>query len=194
MNEDAFDDRRRSTEEDYFRKRDRELIETMRRRAERDTTRERLAQRVGVADEAFLERLETLGFSDEMVPLLHVAPLVQVAWADGRMSHDVSRWIVARARAEGVEEDSAADRRLGEWLRAKPADAWFDDVLGVIAAMLEQRPPSERERDIQILVERCNAVAAVSGGVLGLGRVSSAERRVVDYIRRALETQDPANG
>jgi hypothetical protein len=86
MSDDALADRRRASEDDYFRQRDNALIEAMRQQAATDATRERLSQRVGVTDDRVLRTLEALGLSEETVPLLHILPLVHVAWIDGTVS------------------------------------------------------------------------------------------------------------
>ena len=54
MNDDALADRRRPSEDDYFRKHDDQLIEEARQRAERDAARQRMSERVGTAANALL--------------------------------------------------------------------------------------------------------------------------------------------
>jgi hypothetical protein len=54
MNDDALADRRRSSDDDYFRKHDNQLIEEARQRAERDAARQRMSERVGTAANALL--------------------------------------------------------------------------------------------------------------------------------------------
>src|SRR5262249_20517245 len=51
---DAFADRGRALEEEYFRKREQELIEKLRRRAAAEATRQQLSEQAGVADEEIL--------------------------------------------------------------------------------------------------------------------------------------------
>jgi hypothetical protein len=191
MNDDALADRRRASEEDYFRKRDSALIEEIQKRAESDAARRRLSQRLGITDDDLLGRLLEVGFSEEIVPLIHVLPLVQVAWIEGTVSPRASQQIVETARRRGIDELSPADRQLTEWLRSRPADALYDAALEAIRAILQQGPGSERESASEDLLERCTAVAAASGGVLGFGKISALERNVLDYIRRALQ---PAQG
>jgi hypothetical protein len=59
MSDDGLSDRRRASEEEYFRKRDQQLVEHLRIQAEREAARGRLSQRVGVADDEVLQDLET---------------------------------------------------------------------------------------------------------------------------------------
>ncbi len=46
-----FGDRRRSREEEYFRRQEQELIEKLKQRAREEATRRKMAERTGVADE-----------------------------------------------------------------------------------------------------------------------------------------------
>jgi hypothetical protein len=187
MNDDALADRRRATEDDYFRKRDNQLIEEARQRAERDAARQRMSERVGTADDALLRNLEALGLSEETVPLIHVLPLVHMAWSEGTVSPSVPQHIIEAAREHGIEESSEADRYLSDWLRNKPPVALFDAALLAIRTVLEQTTATERDRYTQKLLERCTVIAAASGGMLGFGKISSSEREVLDHIRDLLE-------
>ncbi len=55
---DFLDDRRRASEDDYFRKKDRELIEKMRAAAAADHMKSELSTKTGLSDPALLEELE----------------------------------------------------------------------------------------------------------------------------------------
>jgi len=90
MSDEGLSDRRRASEEEYFRKRDQQLVEELRSQAEREAARARLSQQVGVADSEVLQHLETLGFTDQTVSLLPMVPLVHVGWADGSMARSAA--------------------------------------------------------------------------------------------------------
>ena len=191
MNDDALADRRRATEDDYFRKRDQQLIDDMRMQTEEKAARKRLSQRVGVADETLLQRIEAIGFSDESVPLLHVLPLIEVAWIEGIPSPEVEEHITMAARDHAVDASSHADRQLQEWLGSRPSDALFNEALHMISAIIQPWTAVQRERYVQTLLERCTEVAAASGGILGFGKISWRERELLDRIRETLEGGRP---
>jgi hypothetical protein len=186
MSDDALTDRRRAAEDDYFRNRDRELLEVMRHRAEREQARQRMSDRVESTNEALLDRLEELGFSDDTVPLVHLVPFVEMAWADGAVSPAARSRVIDAARERGVVEPSPAHRQLDAWLTTRPSAALFDEAPRLIAIMLGARSHGERETYVQAVLDRCTTIASASGGVLGLGKISSAERRVLDRIRDSL--------
>src|SRR5262245_15408986 len=117
----GWSDRRRATEDEYFRKRDAELVERARRQAERDAEFRRLSEVTGVSDEVILRDLQHLGFDADTVTLIHVMPLIEVAWIDGGVSDPERDAIVGMARARGISAGSAADRRLADWLTNTPS-------------------------------------------------------------------------
>jgi hypothetical protein len=181
----TYADRRRATEDDYFRKCDGELMEELRRREERDAARQRTIRRLG-AEAGCVQELEELGFTDSTMALLHVVPLVHVAWAEGIMSASAHRHLIGAARDLGIQQSSVADRQLTEWLRSRPSDALLGRALDALGTLLQRRTRSEQDDYVGTLLERCTAVASASGGVLGFGKISRAEREALDRIRRAL--------
>src|SRR5438552_8586805 len=134
---DAFGELRQAKEEEYFHKKEQEHLERVRRHA-------RFAEAAGVADEALLADLEALGFDRETVRLLHLVPLVQVAWRDGEVSAAERKQILEAAKARGVEEGSAARKTLDGWLARRPEALFFERALAVIRALLETLPEEKR--------------------------------------------------
>jgi hypothetical protein len=187
---DAFAKRGRSLEEQYFRKRDQEIIDKLRERAAAEAELERLGEQAGVADEEILQGLRDLGYTPETVTLLHLVPLVEIAWADGRVSDRERALIVEAARARGVEAGSPADQQLAEWLTSRPSARLFERSLRAIRASLEARPATERETSRAELLSNCTAIASASGGVLGFGAVAAEEREVLARLSTELERTD----
>lgn len=187
MNKDAFATRRRGHEEPHFQRLERELVEKLRRRAEEDRHLRRLAEYTGIADQDILNDLRTLGYTPETLMLLHLAPLVQVAWADGDVSERERELIIETARLRGIDQDSAAGRQLEEWLTWRPSNEAFDTALRVIVVMLQGHPTAERETVERNLLSYCAAIAEASGGILGIGKVSAGERQLLARIASELE-------
>jgi len=184
---DALRDRGRALEDDYFRKRDKELIEKIRRRAEESAERRRLGEQAGVADEETLNDLQMLGFSSDTVKLLHLVPLVQMAWAEGGVSAGERDLIVQAARSRGIEPGSTADRQLAAWLAERPSGELFERTLLAIAAILHVLPAAEREASQRELLSYAMAIASASGGILGFRTVSEEERQLLARISEELE-------
>lgn len=185
---DAFKDWERGKEEEYFHKKERELIEKMRERQVAAAEREQMATATGIADEELLTDLQELGFTRDTVALLHLAPLVQVAWADGHVQSREREQMFQIARLRGVAEGSAADKQLARWLEQRPSEEFFTRTLRVVHAMLDAMPQVHGEAARRDLVAFCINIASASGGILGLGnKVSDEERAAITQIVRELE-------
>jgi hypothetical protein len=184
---DAFAERGHSLEEEYFRRKEKEVIEKMRRKAEVEAQRRRLGEQAGVADQDVLRDLEELGFTSDTVHLLHLVPLIQTAWAEGNISPKERDLILRAARSRGIEAGSSADAQLMRWLTDRPSEDLFERTLRIIRAILQSRPPEEREAGERDLLSLCTAIAAASGGIVGFGAVSEDERRILAHISEELE-------
>jgi hypothetical protein len=184
---DAFEDRRRGLEESYFHKKELELIEKMRRRAEADAARLRMGQQAGVVDEEILRDLEGLGYTADTIQLLHLVPFIHLVWADGAVSARERDLIIEAARSRGIAPGAPADVQLAKWLASRPSDQFFSDTLRAIVAILASVPDAQREASRRDLLSYSAAIAAASGGILGFGAVSNEEREVLERIAQEIE-------
>jgi hypothetical protein len=180
-------DRRRIQEEEYFQRREQELIAKLQQRGQQEASRRRMAERTGVADEETLRDLEALGYTPETVMLLYLVPLIQMAWAEGGVSERERSLIMEAARTRGIAEDSPSDRQLTSWLTSRPSVEFFDKTLRVIGALLQSAPPEEREASRRDLLSYSVAIAAASGGIFGFGKVSPEESAVLARITDEIE-------
>jgi len=180
---------KREHEEDYFRKQDRELIEKMRKAAAAEAVRGPLSAQTGIQDPDLLRDIAALGFSAETVSLLPLVPILQVAWADEGVSPEERKLIVDLARLRGVTEGSPADRQLAEWLAHRPAPDVFSRAGRLVAAMLAAGSAAAHDLSVDDLVKYSEGIAAASGGILGLGKVSGAERAAIEQIQKALKSR-----
>jgi len=184
---DAFAERAHTLEEEYFRRKEKEVIEKMRRNAEAEAQRRRLGEQAGVADDEVLRDLQELGYTPETVMLLHLVPLIQTAWAEGSVSGKERDLIVRAARSRGIEAGSSADQQLTRWLTDRPSEELFERTLRAIRAILQSRSPEERAASERDLLSLCTAIAAASGGIVGFGAVSEDERQILAHISQELE-------
>lgn len=178
---------KRDLEEDYFRKQDLELIERMRKAAAAARARQEVGARTGLTDPDLLRDVEELGFTADTVVLLPLVPVIQVAWAEGGVTPEERALILDLARHRGVTEGSPADRMLAGWLAAHPPEAMFARATRLIKAMLAAHSPEMHDLTGDDLIAYCERIAAASGGILGLGKVSSGERAALAQIHAAFE-------
>jgi hypothetical protein len=122
-------------------------------------------------------------------PAFLLAPLVQVAWAQGSVTDRERDTVLRLAAARGVEADSPARTQLLKWLQERPSDALFDIAMEVIRGGLALLPSGEREEHLKRIVQACHEVAEASGGlakVLGLGSGVSGEE---EALLKAISTR-----
>ena len=173
----------RSKEEEYFRKREVQAIERLRKEEARKAERAAMGKIIDSQDPKLLAKLEDLGFNHETVKLLHLLPLVQTAWADNRVDPREMALILDLSRERGIMPGSPPEQLLSEWLRKRPADKLFRDGLELISEILCSRPAEVRRKTTKEIVELCARVAAASGGLFGLGeKTSEEERRVINGL------------
>ena len=184
---DSMSDRAKQHEDDYFRKRDRELIERMRSAAAAEQTRRDLEAKTGLKDPELLKDLDELGFAPDTIGLLPLVPVIQVAWAEGGVSGAERKLIVQLARARGIAVGSAADQQLTEWLDVRPSADVFKRATRLIRAMLDQHTDVGATLSADELIKYSEQIAAASGGILGMGKISGEERATLEQIASALK-------
>lgn len=197
MDRDSFKERERAQEEGYFRAQDARLIEKLREEARLEEIVLALAEHLQVDRPELLRRVIGLGVTLDTAPAFLLAPLVQVAWAEGRVTDRERDTVLRLAAARGVEAGTPAHARLLTWLQERPSDELFDTAVEVIKDALALLAPEEREERLKRLVHACQEVAEASGGlakVLGLGSgVSGEEGALLEAIATTLrEGRQPA--
>src|SRR5262245_24323142 len=134
---DGITDHVRAREEEHFRKKDRELIEKLRKADAEAKNRRALEQETGIHDPGMLEELSALGFTPDTIPLLPIIPVLQVAWAKAGISTAERTLIANLARARGIKPGSAADHQLSDWLEHRPSEETFHKATRLIRAILD---------------------------------------------------------
>ena len=186
-NSDGITDDVRKREEEYFRRKDRELIERMRRDATAAATRKELESVTGIHDQESIRDLEALGFTPQTIVLLPMIPVLQVAWAEGGISTAEREMIVALARSRGIAPGTDADHQLHEWLESRPSDATFTKAGRLVSAILDHPEGAELQVTADDLIKYCEQIAHASGGILGFGSVSAAEKAALQRIAAQLK-------
>jgi hypothetical protein len=177
-------DRGRSLEEAFFRREDQRLLERRKELQTTATTREALARASGLTRTEVLDKLIALGIRAETVAALSFVPLVEVAWADGKLDAKERGAVLDRAREAGIASGSVAHELLEAWLDRRPDAtlllAWTQFVQG----MCGQLSADEATGMKAALLERARTVAGASGGLFG-SKISGAEADVLAQLERA---------
>jgi hypothetical protein len=184
---DPLGDRGRSLESEYFRRRDQELLDRARELEAATERRRQLAAALGIDDDAIAAKLGELGFDAGTAPLLYIVPAIQVAWADGslpaRERAEIERIL---ARPEMKEAASLGSRMVSGWLSRQPGAELYRLATEALRLRLARLDADARTRVVSTIIEDCNAVAAASGGVFGIGAHSSAESERIRELAAAL--------
>ena len=191
MHEGIFSGRERAFEAEWANRHDAELIEKLRQKDRLEAITEALAKKLQADDPALLQRAIDMGITLDTGPAFLLAPLVQIAWAEGSVTEREKETVLRLAAKRGVEPGSAPYAQLVAWLHRRPDDELFDTAIEIIRAGFGVLPPAERDARVYLLAEACHEVAAASGGglwhALGLSSgVSKEESTFLDHIKTRL--------
>lgn len=134
-------------------------------------------------DTEIKQLLESLGASTATWRALAILPLVQVAWADGRVQ-EAERRLVLKAAARIAPGQDCQDLVDG-WLSTPPSRAEY--ARGHTALVALARRGGLEPHTLTDVVGLCEQVAASAGGLFGVAfTVSDSERDALRDIAHAL--------
>lgn len=192
MAKDIFRDRERGEEEAYFRREDAKLIAKLRQKAKLSEVAHALAEKLHADEPALLERIQKLGVTLATGSAFILAPLVEVAWVDGKVTDAERDTVLNIAKQRGVEPGSADYDQLLDWLAHRPSDEVFRTALEAIRIGLAVLSPDESEQRIATIIKACEDVAQAAGVIdqlLNLDGPSYAESALIAEIRRHLKDE-----
>ncbi len=182
----ALDGVRNNLEGAFFLERDSVLIDNLKKMRRMEKTKERLSEVSGISNDAVLQKLVDLEVRPETLATLSMVPLVEVAWADGKID-EKEKEAVKKAVEQVLPDNAVIDLALVErWLQVKPPEnmltAWIHYIEGLREALSE----SERADLKECLIGQARAVAEASGGILGLtSKISAPEQAMLDKMSAA---------
>jgi len=184
----AVSGRARKNEDEYFLKAEAELLEKVRARAAREAELRAMGEHHGVEDPEILKAFEEAGYDRNTVQVLHLVPILQVAWVDGEVTQAEREEILRIAAARGVAEGNPAYGKLLSWLDAPPSPEFFERTMSILARLIEVFPEKEEAALQGEIMTAALRVASASGGFLGLGsKVSSEEKALLAHFAESFE-------
>ena len=188
-----YSEQRLRMQEEFFSQKEAELIAKLHAAAAQAEKLQGLAQATGIANEEVLGILHDLGYTRETVSLLHLVPLVQVAWASGSVTAREREMVLRLSEFRGVERDSPAWQQLNQWLDERPPDQFFLTTLRLIRHLVDaEEVRSERMLQRTNLISYCIRVATASRSFLGLGsKISPGEQQALNQIVEELTKRNP---
>ncbi|MEM8679462.1 MAG: hypothetical protein AAGF97_08925 [Planctomycetota bacterium] len=174
-----LDERRQLLEESFFRRRNTDLMDQLRKQVALEAKRAEFAMVSGIHDQKLLDRLINLNMSSGTVAALALVPMVRVAWADGKLDAAEREAILASAVKSGLHQDSAGYHWLITWLQQRPEPELLEAWTHYVQALKETLSSDDRQALKAGLIDRARQVAEATGGFLGLGNKISAEEQTV---------------
>jgi hypothetical protein len=162
-------------------------------RAKQDTlaVREKMVDVWGVTDGAVLNALVELGLTTEIIAVIALTPLVEVAWADGKVTAAERRSVLDAAASFGLAQRDFCQTTLARWLTAPPPTEALQEwrrVLGPTLAATEGRSARATERE---LLAAAHSVARMDELPLDIGSgLTEPEAEVLRDLSLALADAD----
>ena len=174
------------SEDEYFHRRDRELLEQKRRAEAELEARQALASALGITNDELMRRLQAQGITPELTVLLAWLPAIQVAWVKSLTSAERD-WLVNHIQTvQAPPLGAAAKARLDEWLATSPSEELYLAARQALALQIATLGPDAAAALRDKVLNAARGVSAASGGVLGIGTVSSDEKAAIDALARQL--------
>lgn len=197
MLKDTFHDRGHADETAYFQQRDARLLEKLRERARLAEIAHALAGKLQVDEPELLERIKALGVTLNTGAAFILAPLVDIAWADGRVAEAEHDAVLRVAERRGVAPGSPDHQQLLAWLAHRPSDAVLQAALEAIRIGISVLPPDEARQRVAAMVKTAEEVAQAKGAVATLLRphgISPEARAKIAAIQSHLERRGDGDG
>ncbi|HEX3765916.1 MAG TPA: hypothetical protein VHW23_44770 [Kofleriaceae bacterium] len=185
MSEVTLQDRERALENQFYEKENQDKLAAMRRKLDTQASKDELRKASGMTDDAVLEQLVALGLRSNTIAALSLVPLIQVAWADGAIQDNERTAILQGAHGKGLEEGSDGYELLQSWLAREPGEELFIAWEAYIKALASQLNDEQNRLLKNQIVGFAKLVATAAGGILGFGKVSASEEKVLHRIEAA---------
>jgi hypothetical protein len=188
MADEFLGDRKKALEDSFFAKENSRLLERIRADSTTKTAVEGLKHISGIADEEVLRHLVQMRITPDTWTAISLVPLVEVAWADGKIDDKERKAVMAAAEANGVLPATPAYELLESWLVRRPdarlLDAWGEYIVELCSAF----GPSERAAVKEKIIGRAREVAQATGGFLGFGpRIGPEEEGMLRELAKAFD-------
>jgi hypothetical protein len=183
---DLLSERGRALEDKFFAERDRQLLDAIRLKAEAEQATSALGEQTGVTDGPLLTKLVQLGVRVDTLAAFAVVPLLHVAWGDDVLDTSERQAILLEAASSGLSSESPAFALLEAWLTRSPNRDLFVAWRAFHADLVPLLTVEDRQSLADDLLTRCERVARASGGVFGIGAVSSGERAALAELKALL--------
>jgi hypothetical protein len=185
VSEVTLEERGRALENQFYEKENQQKLAAMKKKLDAQQSKDELRKASGMSDDAVLDRLIALNLRANTIAALSLVPLIQVAWADGSVQDNERTAILQGAHGKGLEDGTPGYELLQTWLKSPPTEDLFAAWEAYIKALSAQLNDEQNRLLKNQIVGFAKMVAAAAGGILGFGKVSASEEKVLNRIEAA---------
>jgi hypothetical protein len=179
----------RSLEDRFFFNEDKKLREKQALLERMKETKEALREASGITDDAVLQKLVELNVRPDTLTSLSLVPLIEIAWADGKVAREEKEAILFAVEKFGWAKESIDYAVLERWLDRRPdeglLDAWVQYIKNICAKMTAEEVAHFKNE----IMDHAIAVARAHGGFLGIGSISEQERKMLAVLESAFSRE-----
>ncbi|HSL19245.1 MAG TPA: alpha-amylase family protein [Methylomirabilota bacterium] len=175
----------KALEESFFAKENERLLRKLQEQAEVAERRQALKEAMNLDDEQVIDALIAFDVRAETVAAFSIVPLVEVAWADGKIQPKERAAIIRAAEERGIQDGTPNHDLLESWLDHQPDQALMDTWKAYAHELHESLDPDVSAALKERMIARARGVAEAAGGFLGLGKISDAEQAILDELTDA---------
>jgi hypothetical protein len=168
--------------DNFFIKEDQKLINRLHTLRKLKQTTDELSRVSGIKNEEILKKLVELNVRPEVLMSLSLVPLVRVAWADGMVDEAEKESILNSLTCVGFTKDNIDYKLVAQWMERKPEPVLFEAWKLYVQGLCEHLSTAEKSALKKAIVGRAKDVASASGGVLGMNKISAAEKIVLKEL------------
>lgn len=175
-------------EELFFFKKDAALADEKRRLQKTAHDLETLSRISGIADEAILRKLVMLDIHVEVLATLSIIPLVEAAWADGKIDGPGREAILKAAEGFGLAEGHVTRGLLEHGLQNPPPKGLVESWIFYMQGLCQLLSKEERRALKKDVLRRARTVAEAESGIKkGAARLSRRKEEALLRLEQAFE-------
>ena len=180
--------RGKALEEMFFRKADRVLIEKKRQLEKAERSLASAAKVSGISSEAVLRKLIEMNVQLDVLATLSIIPLVEMAWADGKVEAEEREAVLKGAESSGILKSEPGYGLLEQWLGQKPPAGLLESWVYYIRGLCPLLSGAERDMLKADFLQKARAIAEATGGAGGKkSKISLREHDVLARLESAFE-------
>ncbi|MBF0206716.1 MAG: TerB family tellurite resistance protein [Oligoflexia bacterium] len=175
-------------EDIFFLENDKILIEKLKQMEKMKKTIEEYSNVSGITNHKILQKFIDLQIPLEIVASLAVIPLIEIAWADGKIDEQEKKMVLNSITSLGIEKTNIEHELIERWLEHKPDQKLLDAWKSYIHGICEQITQEEKKQMEEELLKHVYSIAEASGGILNTGignKVSNREQELINQLQSA---------